>query len=239
MAERFTEKKLLKLIETHSKDWNKVRNENLSKIIFNVMKDLKIPTNDERDGIVSMFFVNNDLNQQINDKVKEIKAEKDELNTINLLNELFDIQNANIHIENVLGTLHTTKSFEQIYKKDQFYHSIHRFVQSEMTVPEGFNFIYAYQTLTGEVKHLVVKVDAEVELGKLFDSAFFGFMMEEPKNKEERITLVNHVLSFSNVDILTEKQTEELSGKDDVEVFTSSELVEKHHEVGQVKLAVQ
>lgn len=240
MTENLTSKRLLKTIKTHTQNWNEFKNERITEYLEGIMNDLKVRTDEMKDLVVALYLANFEINNQITNSIQGIRTEQDESKNLDFVNQLFEQQNVNIHIENILTSLHEKESFESMYKPDQFYHYINRFVRTEMVVPAGFSFMFAYRNQQGEQHHVLAKVDKEAIIGELLDSAFFGFLMPEPKTKEERVQFIEHIFNNSNADLVSVEQAEAIEKSvQNLTVLNSSDLINEYFEVCQRKVSVE
>lgn len=240
MTENLATKRLLKTITTHTKNWNDFKNERITEYLQGIINDLKVRTTDTQDLVVALYLANFELNNQITETINKVREEKDYEASLLHLNDLFEQQNVNIHIENLLTSLHEKESFETLYKQDQFYHFTNRFVRTEMVVPAGYVYMFAYRNQKGEQHNVLAKVDKDAIVGELLDSAFFGFLMPEPKTKEERDQFIEHIFNNSNADLVSVEQVEAIEKNiENLTVLNSSDLISEYFEVCQRKVSVE
>lgn len=242
MTQNLTFKRLTKTISTHSEGWNTFKNERLADIVQNVINNLTVRTNDVKDAVVALYVANHDVNRQLGESIQGIRAGQNDGEIVTHANNLFEQQSVNSHIENVLLSLNQKESFETLYRTNQFYHQINRFVQNEMIIPEGFHLIFVYRDENGEHEHVQVNIDADVMVGHLFDAVLFGYLMKEPKTKEEAVAMTSYVVNHSIVDILSETQLKDLANNPKnihLTKFSSTNLIEKHYEEAVRKTHIQ
>jgi len=232
-------KRLQKVITDHSEHFHVARNENLAQMIQQFINGLTVRTNDMKDTVLGLFIANHTLGRQVGEKLEALKTPNETAGYL-LADGMFQENNINVHVENVLRSLHGTEKFTSLYRKNEFYHGVNRFLRSDMVIEEGYHMIFSYIDKSGVGKHALVDVIADAKVDDLLNSVFFGFLMEKPENESEKNELIEHLFNYSNADLLTVEQAEAVKKENkNLTVFTSLEVVMKHYEDYLAKINIQ
>lgn len=214
-------------IASHSTKWNASKDKQLSEIIAKKVEELIVRTNDNRDIYLVMYLMMSDAQKELNRVVQEFRDAKENHVINHLGNTMFDLYSLLAHLDTVMYELHETNSFDEIYRKNQFYHVINRFVHKGMTIPKGFTLLFG-NGLGDNPKHVLVDVDEDVLADDLFTAMFYGYFMPEP-TEDTRKMLVDHINKTTSVDLLSTEQKEQKPKEGEtVEKVTSSEMIEKY-----------
>lgn len=204
------------LINDHSHQWNLGKNERLSAIVQNVVDSLTVKKEFKKDAVLALYVLSNELNVDINKLIDDLRKGK-ESDVGEIARMMFEKQNANAHVEQVLISLHQSSLLEDLYSPNQFYHQIHRFCHKAMTIPKGYTLMFAN---VKENTHLLVNTDQAVSLKEVFDSAYFGFFMKNADQLE---------LSSMAVDFVSDNQKADIiKNLNNLTVMTSTELVKQY-----------
>jgi hypothetical protein len=240
MTQSLALKQIQKAITTHSEKFHASKNEKMSEIVQSIITNLSVRTNDVKDVVVALYLLNHDMTKQMGESLNGLRNETDQLAIATHADNLFEQQSINHHVENLLISLNLSESFGFLYKRDQYYHGFQRFAQAVMTISKGFNLMFSYVNEKGEFHHALVKVDDNVTVRDLFDAVIFGYFMENPKNKEEKDASVAYMLGHHNVDIITDTHAGEIkSTQPNFSTFSSTEILEKYHELAIQKVSVE
>lgn len=230
-------KELLKLFSTNAKKWNAQLNENFTSSIDNVKATLTTKTTFLQDTVLAMYVANNDIASQSQVAVQQIQKSTEDNSLNQAINLAYDAISFNVHLENVLNEMHSEGVFADMYRLNQYYHFVQRFVSQEMIIPVGFKLVFEQPIKENETKKILVTVDAETKISDLFDSAFFGCFMPLGKSEEEKQALVFNTVNASVANILNDAQFEDIktNGKH-VETFQATDLIAKYQPQLQEKL---
>jgi len=228
----------MKLIKTHSEEWNELKNSNLTEIMTQLMKQFPFKGYEKQDIIWTLFYASNDIGHDIRNSVHALKLETDEVKIANLLSQLFTQQNISNHIENILYSLNQKERFNEIYKKDQFYHYIHQYANTDMVVPEGYYFCFERYEKSGSTRRILVKSDVEITIGELFDSVHFGCLMNPPTTIRDKEEEIEEIMATTTVNLINRKVLKDLEIKEGLRVLSATEVLKMYLPKAKENLAV-
>lgn len=235
MTEKVTKlEELESIISEHSAQWNLDKNERLSMIVQNVMNDLVKKKGFLKDAVLSLYVLNDELNGEINRLINKLRTTNVEPEIDQVAHQMFEQQNANIHVEQVLTSLHEKHSFKELYSRNQFYRGVNRFCHADLIIPKGYTFIFANINNT----NLLVTVEKDTKAEEIFSSAYFGYFMKEAKTNEEKELFKEEAVATTLTDLLNSKQVATVKNDaPNLKVMSSSALIEEYYEKAKKNLS--